>query len=289
MSLGMGSQSQSKHQGAGRSKRAGLVFPVGRIHRFLKNGNYAQRIGNGAPVYAAAVIEYLVAEILELAGNAARDNKKRRIAPRHLMLAIRNDEELNRLVGNAIISQGGVIPNIQPVLMKKATSGGPSEKATGSSQLQSLSQTLKESQMSNLAAKKRPATVSKKSPTAKKPQVNKTNPAAGSLAAPRQQQGSEEEESESESEGEQEENQEAEQSNNETRGNVEDNTQNGTQVDDTIQAGSSKEEAEESPVRPPPKRTTSKQPPQPKPRSKPAAGKGKAFAKAAASAQSQEA
>lgn len=65
-------------------------------------------------VYLAAVLEYLAAEILELAGNAARDNKKQRIVPRHLQLAIRNDEELNKLLGHVVISQGGVVPFIQP-------------------------------------------------------------------------------------------------------------------------------------------------------------------------------
>ncbi|GAA5859881.1 hypothetical protein JCM1840_001779 [Sporobolomyces johnsonii] len=100
-----------------RSAKAGLQFPVGRIHRLLRRGNYAQRVGAGAPVYLAAVLEYLAAEILELAGNAARDNKKSRIIPRHLQLAIRNDEELNRLLGHVVISQGGVLPNIHSELL----------------------------------------------------------------------------------------------------------------------------------------------------------------------------
>ena len=68
-------------------------------------------------MYLTAVLEYLVAEVLELAGNAMRDANKRRIIPRHLCLAIKNDEELNELVGNACISQGGVIPHINPVLL----------------------------------------------------------------------------------------------------------------------------------------------------------------------------
>src|SRR5258708_4381046 len=76
-----------------RSQKAGLQFPVGRIARFLKQGRYAERVGAGAPVYLAAVLEYLAAEVLELAGNAAKDNKKTRIVPRHLQLAIKNDEE----------------------------------------------------------------------------------------------------------------------------------------------------------------------------------------------------
>merc|ERR1712238_509046 len=64
-----------------RASKAGLQFPVGRIARFMKQGRYASRVGAGAPVYAAAVLEYLAAEVLELAGNAAKDNKKSRIVP----------------------------------------------------------------------------------------------------------------------------------------------------------------------------------------------------------------
>ena len=74
-------------------------------------------MGAGAPVYLAAVLEYLCAEILELAGNAARDNKKSRIVPRHITLAVKNDEELNKLLGNVTIASGGVLPNIHAVLL----------------------------------------------------------------------------------------------------------------------------------------------------------------------------
>jgi len=49
-----------------RSSKAGLQFPVGRIARFLKAGKYAERVGAGAPVYLAAVLEYLAAEVTRL-------------------------------------------------------------------------------------------------------------------------------------------------------------------------------------------------------------------------------
>ena len=95
-----------------RSAKAGLQFPVGRIARYLKTGKYAERVGAGAPVYLAAVLEYLAAEVLELAGNAAKENKKTRIIPRHIQLAVRNDEELNKLMANTTIASGGVMPSI---------------------------------------------------------------------------------------------------------------------------------------------------------------------------------
>ncbi|KAF9590937.1 hypothetical protein IFM89_000482 [Coptis chinensis] len=115
-----------KKKSVSRSVKAGLQFPVGRLARFLKVGRYAKRVGTGAPVYLAAVLEYLAAEVLELAGNAARDNKKRTINPRHILLAIRNDEELGKLLAHVTIAHGGVLPNINPVLLPKKTA----EKAT---------------------------------------------------------------------------------------------------------------------------------------------------------------
>ena len=94
---------------------------VARVHlpKEFKKGKYATRVGVGAGVYMGAVLEYLCAEILELAGNAARDNKKARIIPRHIQLAVRNDEELNKLLGSVTIAAGGVLPNIHAVLLPK--------------------------------------------------------------------------------------------------------------------------------------------------------------------------
>merc|ERR1711896_118371 len=103
-----------------RSARAGLQFPVGRIARHMKAGRHADRVGAGAPVYLAAVLEYLAAEVLELAGNAAKDQKKSRIIPRHIQLAVRNDDELAKLMANTTIAAGGVLPNIHQELIKVA-------------------------------------------------------------------------------------------------------------------------------------------------------------------------
>jgi len=124
MAGGKSGKKSSESKQKSKSTRAGLTFPAGRIHRHLKKGLYADRIGGSTAVYLAAVLEYITAEILELAGNAARDNKKTRIIPRHLTLAIRNDEELNKLLRNVTIAQGGVLPNISSALITKKSKGG---------------------------------------------------------------------------------------------------------------------------------------------------------------------
>jgi histone H2A len=71
----------------------------------------------------AAVLEYLTAEVLELAGNCSKDSSKKRVIPRHILLAVKNDEELNKLFKNVTIAQGGVLPNIHAVLLPKQKPG----------------------------------------------------------------------------------------------------------------------------------------------------------------------
>ena len=117
--FGRGKGGKAKAKAKSQSSRARIQFPVGRVQKFLRNGHCDDRIGSGAPLFLGAVLEQLSAEILELADNTARDNKKHRIIARQLQLAQRNDEKLNIVVSGVTIAQGGVLPNIETALLSK--------------------------------------------------------------------------------------------------------------------------------------------------------------------------
>jgi len=108
-----------------KSERAGIQFPVSRVKRYLRDckntGRIKMRITATSAVYLAAVLEYMSAEVLEISGKYAIEGSRRRITPRHILLAIRNDEELAKLLRDVVIPNSGVRPNIMPELYPKLT------------------------------------------------------------------------------------------------------------------------------------------------------------------------
>jgi histone H2A len=112
------------------SSAAGLQFSVARVGSLMTERT-RRTVSAGAAVYMTAVLEYLSAEVLELSGNAARDNRKSQITPRHILLACANDEELNAMLraANASVVGGGVVPFIQPALQRLPK--GPKPKPEG--------------------------------------------------------------------------------------------------------------------------------------------------------------
>lgn len=115
----MAKSRKKKGKSFSRSARAGLKFPVGRVSRFLRKKTGPKRLSGCAGVYLAGVLEYLTAELLETAGNEAKKSKKKRIVNRHIMLAVSNDEEMQKFLGSVTISNAGVAPRIHQVLLPK--------------------------------------------------------------------------------------------------------------------------------------------------------------------------
>ena len=107
------------------SAQKGSKFSINRIATYCKNGRYAERIGAGAPIFLAGVMEYMVFEILELAAVEAKREKKTRINPQHIMLAIKNDDELNKFFGNGDFVNAGFVPKVKPA----QRDGGKKKKA----------------------------------------------------------------------------------------------------------------------------------------------------------------
>ena len=102
-----------------RSSKAGLIFPVGRIARHMRKARVASRIGAGAPVFVAAVLQYITAEVLDKAKGTLKSGAKR-ITPRYVNLGIMDDEELKHVFSEVTIAAGGVEPNkIHDALLSK--------------------------------------------------------------------------------------------------------------------------------------------------------------------------
>lgn len=122
-------ETQSNSERVTKSYRAGLQFSVSRVQNFMLKHATMERKSAGAAVFLAGVIEYFCAEILELAGNAARDNKRSRIKPRHILLAVGGDEELGQLCDNTFFG-GGVVPFIHSQLVKSSHKKTATKKST---------------------------------------------------------------------------------------------------------------------------------------------------------------
>merc|ERR1711964_496122 len=118
--VGPKKSSQTRHKKYQRLEvRLGLSFPCGRATRHCRKTRVAKRISRKTGVVVSAVMEYITAEVLELAGNACKDRKKKTIFPRHLQTAIRTDEELSEFLKNVTLRNTHVLPHIEEALLKK--------------------------------------------------------------------------------------------------------------------------------------------------------------------------
>lgn len=118
-----------KKKGVSRNEKAGLTLPVSRVARIMKREGGTKRVGRSAPVYLSAVAEYVAAELLEIAGNHAIKNKRKRVTPEDIAAAIRIDKELNLVCGNLAFAVDGVVKGVTKAITPGATKPSkPAEK-----------------------------------------------------------------------------------------------------------------------------------------------------------------
>ena len=108
------SKSGARKEARSGSSKAGVHFPVARLTRLLKQGRYCQRVSVSAGAFMAAVLDYLTREIVDAAGGIAEQDKMTRLKPKHINLAVRGDGELDKLMSTTQISEGGMLPHIEP-------------------------------------------------------------------------------------------------------------------------------------------------------------------------------
>lgn len=105
----------ARKKSVSRADKAGIVFPVSRFNRHLRDSRKSKRVGAGAPVYLAAVLEYATNEILEMSEKQL-GKKRKRISPMEIMRAIRADQELNTLLGGGAVFAGDRVKNVSQAL-----------------------------------------------------------------------------------------------------------------------------------------------------------------------------
>ena len=93
-----------------RSARAQLQFPVSRVDRLLREGQFAKRLSSATPMFLTSILEYLMATILDLAGKDAGANHRIRITPEHVQRALTNNENLRRLFKRNAFAQPAAAP-----------------------------------------------------------------------------------------------------------------------------------------------------------------------------------
>ncbi|EUB60495.1 Core histone macro-H2A.1 [Echinococcus granulosus] len=117
-----------KKTAVSKSRRCGLIFPVARVRRLLKSSKLIRstRISVASVVYLTAVLEYLSSEVVDLAGRVAKEIKRKTISPRSIMLAVRADEELLKVLSGVIFPFSGTTPYIYPSLLPQKSPRQPS-------------------------------------------------------------------------------------------------------------------------------------------------------------------
>lgn len=87
-----------------KSFKAGLIFPVGRIARYLKEGQYSKKITDKCVIYFTAILEFIISQVINSSVKVTKKNNKRVIKPKYIQIAISNDVDLSVLLNNIMIT-----------------------------------------------------------------------------------------------------------------------------------------------------------------------------------------